>query len=51
MDNIPAVSISSIKDGKEILRYAIENDILNLDDVCQEIMKKENINYSNFALE
>lgn len=45
MDNIPAVSISSIKDGKEILRYAIENDILNLDDVCQEMMKKENINY------
>lgn len=45
MDNIPVVSISSIKDGKEILRYAIENDILNLDDVCQEMMKKENINY------
>lgn len=45
MDNIPAVSISSIKDGREILRYAIENDILNLDDVCQEMMKKENINY------
>lgn len=45
MDNIPAVSISSIKDGNEILRYAIENDILNLDDVCQEMMKKENINY------
>lgn len=45
MDNIPAVSISSIKDGREILQYAIENDILNLDDVCQEMMKKENINY------